>query len=287
MCQSIGRRVRARGGHEARGARLAGAAGQSDHVVFNQVGLAFGHRPVFRDLNLTFPRQKISVVMGESGSGKSTLLRMIGGLQRPDSGEVAVAGESLAGLDEMGLGQVRRRLGMLFQNGALLDSMTVFENIALPLREHTDKSEAEIRQVVHERLGDVGLRDVDDLLPGELSGGMLRRAAFARSIVMAPEILLCDEPFSGLDPPNVSRIEALIVQLNQRLGLTVIVSSHHMASSLRMADQLCLMRQGAAISGTPEGLASSHDSTIADFIGEDGISHLARLQERPPQGGAS
>ena len=266
---------------------MAGPEGQSDHVVFEQVGLAFGRRPVFSGLNLVFPRQKITVVMGESGAGKSTLLRMIGGLQRPDRGEVRVAGESLADLDETSLGRVRRRLGMLFQNGALLDSMTVFENIALPLREHTEQSEEEIRRIVHQRLRDVGLGDVDDLLPGELSGGMLRRAAFARSIVMAPEILLCDEPFSGLDPPNVSRIEALIVHLNRNLGLTVIVSSHHMASSLRMADQLCLMRAGAAISGTPAGLASSQDSTIANFMGEDGVSYLAGLQDQASAGDPS
>lgn len=261
---------------------MAAHEGQPDHVEFRQVELAFGRRSVFEDLTLGIPARRITVVMGESGAGKSTLLRMIGGLQRPDQGDVVVAGQSLADLEETGLGQVRRRLGMLFQNGALLDSMNVFENIALPLREHTRQSEQEIRQHVHQRLDDVGLHDVDDLLPGELSGGMLRRAAFARAIVMAPEILLCDEPFSGLDPPNVSRIEALIVRLSQSLGLTVIVSSHHMASSLRMADQLCLLRNRSAIVGTPKDLASSPDSTIADFIGEDGVSYLARLQESMP-----
>ena len=266
---------------------MAAHEGQPDHVEFRQVGLAFGRRSVFEDLTLSIPARRITVVMGESGAGKSTLLRMIGGLQRPDRGDVLVAGQSLADLEETGLGRVRRHLGMLFQNGALLDSMNVFENIALPLREHTRQSEQEIRQHVHQRLTDVGLHDVDDLLPGELSGGMLRRAAFARAIVMAPEILLCDEPFSGLDPPNVSRIEALIVRLSQSLGLTVIVSSHHMASSLRMADQLCLLRNRSAIVGTPEDLASSPDSTIANFIGEDGVSYLARLQDSTPTGASS
>jgi phospholipid/cholesterol/gamma-HCH transport system ATP-binding protein len=132
---------------------------------------------------------------------------------------------------------------------------------------------------VHGRLEAVGLSDVDDLLPGELSGGMLRRAAFARAIVMAPEILLCDEPFSGLDPPNVSRIEALLVHLKRDLGLTIVVTSHHMASSLRMAERLVLLQDGRAVIGTPAELAASSDSAIAEFIGEDGAAFLARRHE--------
>jgi len=215
--------------------------------------------------------------MGGSGTGKSTILRMIGGLQRPDRGSIRVAGQEITGLGEIDLSRMRQRLGMLFQNGALLDSMTVFENVALPLVEHAGLSSAQIADRVHERLEAVGLTDVDDLLPGELSGGMLRRAAFARAIVMEPEILLCDEPFSGLDPPNVSRIEALLVHLKRDLGLTIIVTSHHMASSLRMAERLLLLQQqGGAVIGTPAELAASRDSAIADFIGEDGAAFLAR-----------
>lgn len=263
------------GGHQ----RVTAPGGDESHVALRDVGLAFGRRPVFESLSCAFPRGRVSIVMGGSGSGKSTILRMIGGLQRPDRGAVHVAGEDITGLGELDLGRVRQRLGMLFQKGALLDSMSVFENVALPLREHTDQPEGEIRERVHERLEDVGLHDVDDLLPGELSGGMLRRAAFARAIVMAPEILLCDEPFSGLDPPNVSRIEALLMHLNRDLGLTLVVTSHHMASSLRMADQLVLLRDGGAATGTPAELAASRDSAIAEFIGEDGAAYLARLHE--------
>lgn len=215
--------------------------------------------------------------MGGSGTGKSTILRLIGGLQRPDRGSIRVAGQEITGLGEIELSRMRRRLGMLFQNGALLDSMTVFENVALPLVEHSGMSPARIADRVHERLEAVGLSDVDDLLPGELSGGMLRRVAFARAIVMEPEILLCDEPFSGLDPPNVSRIEALLVHLKRDLGLTIIVTSHHMASSLRMAERLLLLQpQGEAVAGTPAELAASRDSAIAEFIGEDGAAFLAR-----------
>jgi phospholipid/cholesterol/gamma-HCH transport system ATP-binding protein len=249
-------------------------------VELRGVGLAFGRRAVFRDLSCSFPRGRLSVIMGGSGMGKSTILRMIGGLQAPDVGSIVVGGDEVVGLGERGLTRMRRRLGMLFQNGALLDSMTIFENIALPMQEHSDFGSSEIADHVHERLTAVGLSDVDDLLPGELSGGMLRRAAFARAIVMAPEILLCDEPFSGLDPPNVSRIEALLVHLNKDLGLTVIVTSHHMATSLRMAEQLLLLRDGGCISGSPAELAASRESAITEFIGEDGAEFLARHIKR-------
>ena len=254
------------------------------HVALSGVGLAFGRRVVFEDLGCSFARGRISVVMGGSGMGKSTILRMIGGLQRPDRGHIEVAGDELTGLGEGALGRVRQRLGMLFQNGALLDSMTIFENVALPLREHSRLEAVEIADRVHRRLEDVGLHDVDELLPGELSGGMLRRAALARAIVMAPEILLCDEPFSGLDPPNVSRIEALLLHLNRDLGLTLIVTSHHMATSLRMADRLFLLQDRGCVDGSPEDLAASRESAIAEFIGEDGAEFLARHIERVASG---
>jgi len=258
----------------------------SAHIAIEGVGLAFGHRRVFDGLSCVVPRGKITIAMGGSGSGKSTILRMIGGLQSPDRGSIHVAGEEVVGLGDVALGRLRERLGMLFQNGALLDSMTVFDNLALPLRERTELSGEEIRERVHGRLDDVGLHDVDDLLPGELSGGMLRRAAFARAIVMAPEILLCDEPFSGLDPPNVSRIEALLTHLNRDLGLTILVTSHHMASSLRMADQLLLLQDGHCVAGTPASLAASSSSAIVDFIGEDGAEYLALHGENGGLGGA-
>lgn len=205
---------------------------------------------------------------------------MIGGLQRPDSGEVRVAGHLLSALSERELGEVRREIGMLFQNGALLDSMTVFENVGLPLIEHTKQSRAEVRKRVDAVLEAVGLgRDVEPLLPRELSGGMLRRVAFARAIVMEPRLLLADEPFSGLDPLNVVRIEDLLTHLNRDLGLTIVVSSHHMASSLRMADQMVLLHDKKCVVGTPEELASHPDPAITEFIGEDGRAYLARLHE--------
>jgi phospholipid/cholesterol/gamma-HCH transport system ATP-binding protein len=155
---------------------------------------------------------------------------------------------------------------MLFQGGALLDSMTVFENVALPLREHTELSEEAIAAEVSRRLEAVGLPDTESLSPGQLSGGMNRRAALARAIITDPEIVLCDEPFSGLDPLNVRRVEALLVELNRRLGLTLVVTSHHLASSLRMADRIAFLVDGNAVMGTPAQLLQSQDPRIAEFL---------------------
>lgn len=250
-----------------------------EFISVRDVHLAFGHRPVYAGLECRLRKGGIHLLLGGSGTGKSTLLRMIGGLQRPDSGEIRVGGQLLSGLREHELGQIRKGIGMLFQNGALLDSMTVLENVGLPLREHTKQSTAQIEARVSEVLEAVGLHDVESLLPRELSGGMLRRVAFARAIVMEPEILLCDEPFSGLDPLNVTRIEDLLVQLNRELGLTIVVTSHHMASSLRMADQLILLRDGVCVAGSPEALAASDDAGVLEFLGEDGRAYLARLHE--------
>jgi len=235
-------------------------------IAFDGVSLRRGGRAIFDELSCGFPRGWISVVLGGSGAGKSTLIRMIGGLQRPDSGSVRVAGQDITGLSERELFEVRDRIGMLFQGGALLDSMTVAENVALPLREHTRLSEMDIEAEVDRRLVAVGLAGDGDLYPRELSGGMSRRAALARAIVMDPEILLVDEPFSGLDPINVRRIEALLVDLNRHLDLTLIVTSHHMASSLRMADRLVFMVDGIAIAGSPSDLLESEDERIREFL---------------------
>jgi phospholipid/cholesterol/gamma-HCH transport system ATP-binding protein len=263
------------------------ASTQNDRFIeVRDANLTFGHRQVFKGLSCQFAKGEIHLLLGGSGTGKSTLLRMIGGLQRPDSGEVRVANQSLTNLRERDLGQIRKGIGMLFQNGALLDSMSVLENIGLPLSEHTKESPSAIRERVSEVLTSVGLDRVEALLPRQLSGGMLRRVAFARAIVMEPEILLCDEPFSGLDPLNVSRIEDLLVQLNRDLGLTIVVTSHHMASSLRMAKQMILLRDGGCIAGTPEELADSSDEGIVEFLGEDGRAYLARLHELRERGEA-
>ena len=271
-------RVSRSGSRDPGGSILSGPA-EDDFISVRDVDLAFGSRVVYDKLSCSMRKGGVHLLLGGSGTGKSTLLRMIGGLQQPTGGEVRVAGQLLSGLRERELGQVRKEIGMLFQNGALLDSMTVEENIGLPLREHTKQSRSEIADRVGSVLAAVGLDGVEKLLPSELSGGMLRRVAFARAIVMEPEIVLCDEPFSGLDPLNVIRIEELLMRLNRELGLTVVVTSHHMASSLRMADQMILLRDRNCVAGTPEELAGGDDEGVIEFLGEDGRSFLARRHE--------
>ena len=245
---------------------MSASLGGEFHIAFDGVQLTLGRRPVFRGLSCGFVRGQLTVVLGGSGAGKSTLLRLVGGLERPDAGTVRVAGEDVSRLGERQLYRVRERSGMLFQGGALLDSMTVFDNVALPLREHTDKSPEPIAAEVNRRLADVGLPDTGELFPRHLSGGMSRRAALARCVVMDPEIVLCDEPFSGLDPLNVRRVEALLVDLSRRRGLTLVVTSHHLASSLRMADRIVFLVDGHAVSGTPQDLLHAEDRRIVDFL---------------------
>jgi phospholipid/cholesterol/gamma-HCH transport system ATP-binding protein len=253
------------------------------HIAFDGVQLTLGRRQVFRGLSCGCLRGQITVVLGGSGAGKSTMLRLIGGLERPDSGSVRVAGEEVNLLPERQLFRVRERIGMLFQGGALLDSMTVFDNVALPLREHTRQSEDEIRERVGRNLAAVGLPDVADLFPRHLSGGMSRRVALARSVVMNPEIVLCDEPFSGLDPLNVRRIEALLVDLSRRGGLTLVVTSHHLASSLRMADRIVFLVDGRAVSGSPAELLNNSDRRIVDFLAAESQADFdaSHLDEEP------
>jgi phospholipid/cholesterol/gamma-HCH transport system ATP-binding protein len=161
---------------------------------------------------------------------------------------------------------VRAKLGMMFQGGALLDSMTVFDNLAFPLREHSRLGETNIATQVHERLGTVGLSNVDALLPGQLSGGMMKRVALARATMMKPSMLLCDEPFSGLDPVSTSRIEALLVELNRDLGMTIVAVSHDVSSTMRMADWLLVLLPGKAVQGTPQQITSSSDPQVAHFL---------------------
>jgi phospholipid/cholesterol/gamma-HCH transport system ATP-binding protein len=241
------------------------------HVELSHVRMAFGTREVLRDLSCRFPRDRISVILGGSGSGKSTLLRTIGGLVRPQSGAVVVDGEDITKLSESELYRVRKKLGMMFQQGALLDSLTVFDNLAFPLREHTRLGRAEIADAVHACIEAVGLQNVDALLPGQLSGGMVKRVALARAIVREPVILLCDEPFSGLDPISARRIESLLVDINKRRGVTLIVVSHSIPSTMRMADHVVVLLPDGPVEGSPDELQRSTDPRIMAFLsdGED------------------
>lgn len=262
-------RVGSRVDEDERGVETAGM-GREDaeefRVTLDGVHLSFGERRVFDGLSVGFLRGKITVVLGGSGGGKSTLLRLIGGLQRPDEGSVRVAGEDLAQLSNRDLFRARDRIGMLFQGGALLDSMTLFENVALPLQEHTDLSPDDIAAEVTRRLDAVGLENTEDLFPRQLSGGMVRRAALARAVVTDPEIVLCDEPFSGLDPINVRRIENLMVELNRSLGITLILTSHHVQSAFRMADRFAFLVDGKAYTATPEAFRNSDHPAVVEFL---------------------
>lgn len=240
----------------------------SAHVILDHVRMAYGKRRVFDSLNCYFPRGRISVVLGGSGSGKSTILRLIGGLIRPQAGSVLVDGQEVTDLSERGLRALRCKLGMLFQGGALLDSYSVFENLALPLREQRHMAEREIAAEVHSTLDAVGVADVDDLLPGELSGGMLRRVALARAVIRKPYILLCDEPFSGLDPISIKRIEGLLVGMNRQFGMTLIVVSHHIPSTLRMADHVLLLLGERTVQGSLAQLRRSTDREVIDYLDE-------------------
>lgn len=239
------------------------------HIQLTDVTMAFGPRPVFTGLSCAFPQGRISVILGGSGSGKSTILRLIGGLVHPRAGRIEVAGRDVTRLSERELYQVRETLGMLFQGGALLDSMTVFENLAFPLREHTDLDEAAIADEVHERLEAVGLHDVDELLPNQLSGGMVKRVALARAIIRRPSILLCDEPFSGLDPISSKRIEMLLRRINKERGITVVLVSHHIESTMRMADQVLLLRGDDTLQGSPDELTASRDPWVRAFLTQE------------------
>jgi len=240
-------------------------------IRLEDVSLAFGKRHVFRGLTCGFPRGRVSVILGGSGSGKSTLLRLVAGLVRADGGRVLVEDADIGRAKEGERQRVRRRLGMMFQGGALLDSLTVFENLAFPLREHTRHDERTIAEAVGARLEAVGLGDAGDLLPGQLSGGMLKRAALARALMMDPGHLLCDEPFSGLDPVSQRRIERLLLEINSSLGMTMLVVSHHIPSTLRMADRIILLLPGRMVSGTPDELLEGDDPLVRAFLREEDV----------------
>jgi len=235
-------------------------------VEVEDLRLAFGSNVVFDGLTCRFAYDRISVILGASGCGKSTLLRSIALLQAPDSGSIRYGKQELTCLPRRDAFRFRKRIGMMFQHGALLDSMTVLDNVALPLREHTKMTSGEIVKAVHEQLEAVGLQKVDQLLPGELSGGMKKRVALARAIINRPEILFCDEPVSGLDPLAVRMIEALLLDVSQRARMTMIVTSHHISSSMRMADQLIYLVAGKTISGTPDEIQRHSDPRLRAFL---------------------
>ena len=237
-------------------------------IEIRNVDYAINGRPVFAGLDMDFARGRVTAVMGPSGTGKTTLLRLITGQVHADSGSIVVAGQELRGVRRADLYVLRRRMGMLFQNGALLTDLSVFENVAFPLREHTDLPERLIRQLVLTKLQAVGLRGAAELMPSELSGGMSRRVALARAIVMDPEILIYDEPFVGLDPISLGVILRLIRRLNDALGITSIVVSHDVQEISTVADAVFLLSGGKVVAkGTPQQLHSYPSEIVRQFMG--------------------
>lgn len=224
-------------------------------------------RPIFEGLDLRVRRGRITAIMGPSGTGKTTLLRLITAQIQPSKGQVVVFGKDLAQQSTSEIYALRRRMGMLFQNGALLTDMTVFENVAFPVREHTDLPESLIELLVLTKLEAVGLRGAAQLMPAELSGGMARRVALARAIVMDPEVLIYDEPFVGLDPISLGFILRLIKQMNATLGITSIVVSHDVQELSTIADDSYLLEAGrVAATGTPQELLNSQAPAVHQFM---------------------
>lgn len=236
-------------------------------IKIRDVHFSRGSKLIFDGIDMDIQRGKVTVIMGPSGTGKTTLLKIIGGQLRPSSGSVEVDGENVHKLTHRQLYQFRKRMGMLFQSGALLTDISVFENVAFPLREHTDLPEPMIRHLVLMKLQAVGLRGARDLMPSELSGGMARRVALARAIALDPMMIMYDEPFTGQDPISMGILVKLIKLLNDALDLTSIVVSHDVREACAIADYIYLVSGGKVIEhGSPEQLANSDSEWSQQFM---------------------
>jgi len=236
-------------------------------IQLRGVSKRLGSKQVLDGLDLEIPAGITMVILGRSGTGKSVLLKHIIGLMKPDEGSIEIEGEDIAHMDEAELNRVRKRFGMLFQGAALFDSLTVGENVALPMREHLKLPEAEIRRRVAERLSWVGLQGVEDMKPASLSGGMKKRVALARAVATDPEVLLYDEPTTGLDPVMADVINRLIRSLQQQFGLTSVVVTHDMTSAYFVGDRIAYLHQGRVhASGTPDEIKRSEDPIVRAFV---------------------
>jgi phospholipid/cholesterol/gamma-HCH transport system ATP-binding protein len=239
----------------------------SSLVELRNLTFGYGERVILDDVSLTIPRGKVTALMGASGGGKTTILRLIGGQNRAQSGEMLFDGQDVTRMDQPQLYAARRRMGMLFQFGALFADLSVFENVAFPLREHTDLPEALIRDIVLMKLNAVGLRGARDLMPSEVSGGMARRIALARAIALDPELVMYDEPFSGLDPISLAIAARLIRELNDSMGLTSVFVSHELEQTFGIADHVIILANGKVASeGTPEQVRQSTDPLVSQYV---------------------
>lgn len=236
-------------------------------IDIQQLSFSRGERVIYHDMNMQFARGKVTAIMGPSGIGKTTLLRLIGGQLKPDSGKILFDGANIPALSRSALYQERKRMSMLFQSGALFTDMSVFDNIAFPIREHTRLPESLIQLIVLMKLEAVGLRGARDMMPAELSGGMARRAALARAIALDPELILYDEPFAGQDPISMGVIVRLIRSLNDALGLTSVVVSHDVNEVMSIADYVYVIAEKTVIGhGTPQQLRESSSALVQQFL---------------------
>lgn len=236
-------------------------------VELKNLTFGYGERVILDDVSLTVPRGKVTALMGASGGGKTTILRLIGGQNRAQSGQMLFDGDDVTPMEQTALYAARRRMGMLFQFGALFADLSVFENVAFPLREHTTLSDALIRDIVLMKLNAVGLRGARDLMPSEVSGGMARRIALARAIALDPELVMYDEPFSGLDPISLGTAAQLIRRLNDSMGLTSIFVSHELEQTFAIADHVIILANGkVATQGTPDEVRQSTDPLVYQYV---------------------
>lgn len=236
-------------------------------IDIRNLAFAYGERSILKNINLSIPKGKLVAIMGGSGCGKTTLLRILSGQYRPQQGEVLVGGQRVDQMNSKALYRFRRSMGMLFQFGALFTDLSVFDNVAFPLRENTDLPESIIRDLVMMKLSAVGLRGTQDMKTAELSGGMARRIALARAIALDPNLMLYDEPFTGLDPISLGVIAHLIKKINMALGTTAIMVTHDIHHSLELADYVYFMAEGEIIaSGTPQEVLNSSDPWVSQFV---------------------
>jgi phospholipid/cholesterol/gamma-HCH transport system ATP-binding protein len=241
--------------------------GGQDAVEFVEVHKAFGRNKILRGLNMGIPDDKISMILGPSGTGKSVCIKHMVGLLYPDEGDVLVHGESVPNMTDDELFDMRKRFGVLFQDGALFGSMNLVDNVAFPLRQHTDKSEEEILEIVHKRLEEVGLQGAHDKMPNELSGGMRKRAGFARALVLDPNIVLFDEPDSGLDPVRTALLCELIQEIHEENGGAYVVITHDIMSARRVAEYIAILWKGRIVeSGPAEELFNSDNQFVRQFL---------------------
>jgi phospholipid/cholesterol/gamma-HCH transport system ATP-binding protein len=255
------------------------AFAHEDHIVLEHLVKRYGQKEVLRDISLVIPRGKTTVVLGGSGAGKTTLGRMLIALDRPTSGHIYVDGEDITVLNDVQLNQIRRKFGMVFQYAALLDSLTVMDNVAFPLREHTKQGRRDIEREVSAKLELLGLRGTEKSYPSQLSGGMRKRVGIARALMLSPQILIYDEPTSGLDPTSSRMVDDLIEKMRETFQVTSVVISHDMTSTFRIAHNACLLVDGQiAASGAPDELVKGGNPAVRAFIEASGVdpSHVSR-----------